>query len=160
MGRSKGKRSNTRDLFSKPFRKHGAPLAATYLTNFRIGDYVDIKVDPAIQKGMPHKFYVGKTGKVFDISRNSVGVIINKVVGNRKIAKKIHIRREHVFKSRCQEEFKERVRRITKAKMEAKARGERCKIPLKRQPQGPPEAHFVDAKISELVEPPPYEFVV
>jgi large subunit ribosomal protein L21e len=123
MGRSKGKRCNTRDLFSKPFRKHGAPLAATYLTNFRIGDYVDIKVDSAIHKGMPHKFYVGKTGKVFDISRNSVGVIINKVVGNRKIAKKIHIRREHVFKSRCQEEFKERVRRITRAKMEAKAKG-------------------------------------
>lgn len=125
-------------------------MAATYLTNFRIGDYVDIKVDSAIHKGMPHKFYVGKTGKVFDISRNSVGVVINKVVGNRKIAKKIHIRREHVFKSRCQEEFKERVRRITRAKMEA----------LKRQPKGPAEAHFVDAKISELVEPPPYEFIV
>eukprot|EP00871_Galdieria_phlegrea_P001360 jgi/Galph1/2224/GphlegSOOS_G869.1 len=159
MGRSKGKRSNTRDLFSKPFRQHGMPLGSTYLTRFYVGDYVDIKVNSAIQKGMPHKFYVGKTARVFDVSKNSIGVIVNKVVGNRKIAKKIHVRREHVFKSRCQEAFKERVRQREKERREARARGEKLIHP-KRQPKGPPEAHFVDAAGIHFVEPPPYEFVV
>lgn len=34
----------------------------------------------AVQKGMPHKFYHGKTGKVFNVTKHAVGVIINKRV--------------------------------------------------------------------------------
>lgn len=37
--------------------------------------------DGAIQKGMPYKFYHGKTGRVFNVTQHAVGVIINKRVG-------------------------------------------------------------------------------
>ena len=37
--------------------------------------------DGAIQKGMPFKFYHGKTGRVFNVTRHAVGVVVNKRVG-------------------------------------------------------------------------------
>ena len=36
--------------------------------------------DGAFQKGMPHKFYHGKTGRVFNVTKRAVGVIINKQI--------------------------------------------------------------------------------
>ena len=39
--------------------EHGPIKLSTYLTNFRIGDIVDIKANAAQQKGMPHKYYHG-----------------------------------------------------------------------------------------------------
>ncbi|GJR47508.1 RNA-directed DNA polymerase, eukaryota, reverse transcriptase zinc-binding domain protein [Tanacetum coccineum] len=44
--------------------------------------------------------------------------------GNRIIKKSIHVRVEHVMPSRCTEEFKQRVKKTTILKAEAKARGE------------------------------------
>jgi large subunit ribosomal protein L21e len=38
------------------------------LTTYRKGDIVDVVADGSIHKGMPHKFYHGKTGRVFDIN--------------------------------------------------------------------------------------------
>lgn len=32
----------------------------------------------SVQKGMPHKIYHGKTGRVYNVSRRAVGIIINK----------------------------------------------------------------------------------
>lgn len=43
---------------TKPLAK-GLPHISTYLETYRIGDLVDIKADPSIQRGMPHKFYHG-----------------------------------------------------------------------------------------------------
>ena len=39
--------------------EHGPIKLSTYLTNYRIGDIVDIKANAAQQKGMPHKYYHG-----------------------------------------------------------------------------------------------------
>lgn len=64
MPKSEGYRCTTRDMFSRPFRQRGMPNLSTYLVNYRLGDYVDIKANSAIQKGMPHKFYHGRTGVV------------------------------------------------------------------------------------------------
>lgn len=44
----------------------------------QIGDYVDIKANSAIQKGMPHKTYHGRTGIVFNVTRRALGVEVNK----------------------------------------------------------------------------------
>ena len=46
------------------------------------GDYVDIKVDSSIHKGMPFKHYHGRTGVVFNVNKRAVGVIVNKAVRN------------------------------------------------------------------------------
>ena len=37
----------------------------------------------AFQKGMPHKAYHGKTGRVFNVSKRAVGVVVNKRVGGK-----------------------------------------------------------------------------
>ena len=75
-----GLRSRTRDLFARPFRKKGYIPLTTYLRTFRIGDYVDIKVNGAVHKGMPHKFYHGRTGKVWNVTKRAIGVEVNKQV--------------------------------------------------------------------------------
>jgi Ribosomal protein L21e len=45
-----GLRSRTRDTFSRPFRGKGYINLSTYLRNYKIGDYVDIKVNSAVHK--------------------------------------------------------------------------------------------------------------
>eukprot|EP00405_Crypthecodinium_cohnii_P031862 CAMPEP_0206521220 /NCGR_PEP_ID=MMETSP0324_2-20121206/66204_1 /ASSEMBLY_ACC=CAM_ASM_000836 /TAXON_ID=2866 /ORGANISM="Crypthecodinium cohnii, Strain Seligo" /LENGTH=72 /DNA_ID=CAMNT_0054015045 /DNA_START=34 /DNA_END=248 /DNA_ORIENTATION=+ len=50
---SRGYRHGTRNKFAKKFRSKGKPGVSRYLTTFKRGDYVDIVVDPSIQKGMP-----------------------------------------------------------------------------------------------------------
>ncbi|OVA18505.1 Ribosomal protein L21e [Macleaya cordata] len=136
-----GLRSRTRDLFSRPFRKKGYIALTTYLRTYKVGDYVDVKVNGAIHKGMPHKFYHGRTGKV----RGKI------------IRKRIHVRIEHVQPSRCREEFKLRKIQNDKLKAEAKARGE--KISTKRQPQGPKPGFMVEGATLETVTPIPYDVV-
>ena len=119
-----GLRARTRDLFSKSWRKHGTIPLSKYLISYRKGDYVDIIADGSIQRGMPHKFYHGKTGRVFNVTTHAIGVIVNKRVGTRIIPKRIHVRVEHVRMSNSREAFKDRVRDNDKRKKEAKAKNE------------------------------------
>ena len=46
------------------------------------GDYVDIKVDSSIHKGMPFKHYHGRTGVVFNVTKRAIGVTVNKSVSH------------------------------------------------------------------------------
>jgi len=75
-----GVRARTRDLFARPFRKKGYIPLSTYLRTFKVGDYVDVKVNGAIHKGMPHKFYHGRTGRIWNVTKRAVGVEVNKQV--------------------------------------------------------------------------------
>ena len=99
MPHAYGYRSRTRHLFARSFRRHGAPNLSTFMTNYKIGDYVDIVGDGSAHKGMPYKFYHGRTGRVFNVNPNSIGVIVNKQVRNRIIGKRIHVRLEHLKRS-------------------------------------------------------------
>ncbi len=45
-----GQRSCTRDLFKRPYRGKGYIPLSTYLRTYKIGDYVDVKVNAAVQK--------------------------------------------------------------------------------------------------------------
>ena len=123
-----GLRARTRDLFCKGFRKHGVTPLSKYLTVYKKGDFVDIIADGAIQRGMPHKFYHGKTGKVFNVTKHALGVVVNKRVGNRIIPKRIHVRVEHARQSLSREGFKDRVRKNDQAKRDAKAAGSRVDV--------------------------------
>ena len=110
MVHSYGYKSGTRHLFQKKFRKHGMPNVSTLLATFKVGDYVDVVADPAVRKGMPHKFYHGKTGIVWNVTPRGLGVIVNKVVGTRILRKRICVRFEHVKASRCRESFQAKVK--------------------------------------------------
>ena len=76
-------------------------------------------------------------------------------VGNRIIAKRLHVRIEHVQSSRCQEDFKQRVKKNDELKAAAKARGE--VISTKRQPKGPKPGFLVEGATIETVTPIPYD---
>jgi len=156
MPHSFGYRSRTRHLFSQPFRKRGPVHLSKYLTTYKIGDYVDIKGNGSIHKGMPHKFYHGRTGIVWDVTKRAIGVEINKTVGNRIIRKRIHVRVEHVQKSRCREDFLRRVKENQVNRIENKKR--KVKVPLKRSPGLPRKGHIVHSKFPvQTISPLRYE---
>ena len=145
MPHSYGYRARTRSKFSKAFRRHGSVRINNVLTSYRIGDYVDIVVDGAIHKGMPHNLYHGKTGRVFNVNQRSVGIVVNKQHRQRIIPKRIHVRTDHVRISTSREGFLKRVRANDKLKTEANKAGKR--ISTKRQPVAPREAHTVKGEV-------------
>lgn len=103
--------------------EHGQVKLSTFLVNYQVGDIVDIKANAAQQKGMPHKFYHGRTGIVYNVTPHAVGVIVNKVVGNRFIEKRVNIRVEHIRHSKCRQEFLDRVKRNQQIRKESKEKG-------------------------------------
>ncbi|KAH3902207.1 60S ribosomal protein L21-A [Saccharomycodes ludwigii] len=157
MGKSHGLRSRTRYMFQRDFRRTGTIPLSTYLKVYKVGDIVDIKANGSIQKGMPFKFYHGKTGVIYNVTKSSVGVIVNKVVGNRYIEKRLNLRIEHVKHSKCRQEFLERVKANAAKKAEAKAKG--VPAQLKRQPAQPREARIVvtNGNAPQTLAPVPYE---
>lgn len=153
MPHSFGFRARTRDKFAKAFRTRGVAGLSRYLTPLKRGDYVDIKVDSSQHKGMPHNFYHGRTGRVFNVTKNAVGVECTKVVGIRQLRKRFHCRIEHVRRSRCNEDFLRRVRTNDALKHEAKQKGEKAVV--KRPCPGPKPGKMIKAKstVQEVFAP-------
>lgn len=98
------------------------------------------------------QYYHGRTGVVFGVTQRGVGVLVNKRVGNRIVAKRLCVRIEHVRPSRCREDF---VRRVQQHAAQRRAGEHVC---MKRQPEGPRGAHVVACDGQpETVRPQPYE---
>ena len=140
MPHSFGYRGKTRHLFKRPFRCNGAEHLSTYMKQYKKGMFVDIVANGSIHKGMPHKFYHGRTGRVFDISPNSIGVIVNKQVRNRIVEKRIHVRVEHLRISTCNANFKKHVRAVEKEKRENKDKKQKSR----RIPKGPADEQKIE----------------
>lgn len=105
----------------------------------QVGDVVDIKANPSIQKGMPFKGYHGRTGVVYNVTKRALGVEVNKLVNGKIIKKKINVRVEHLRPSTSRKEWIERVRQNELQKKAVKA-GEKEYRELKRLPKAPKEA--------------------
>lgn len=120
-----GYRRKTRNKFRKGFRNHGAIHISKTLTAYKVGDIVDVVVDGAIHKGMPYKWYHGRTGRVFNVNPRAIGVIINKQVRSRIVEKRIHVRVEHLKLSTSRKEFLDRIRENDVKKAEANKKGVR-----------------------------------
>ncbi|CAI9175291.1 unnamed protein product [Rangifer tarandus platyrhynchus] len=146
-------------MFSRHFRKHGVVPLATYMRIYKKGDIVDIKGMRTVQKGMPHKCYHGKTGRVNSVTQHAVGIIVNKQVKGKILAKRINVCIEHIKHSKSRDSFLKRVKENDQEKKEAKEKG--IWVQLKHQPAPPREAHFVrtNGKEPELLEPISYEFM-
>uniref|UniRef100_H0XHH6 Large ribosomal subunit protein eL21 n=1 Tax=Otolemur garnettii TaxID=30611 RepID=H0XHH6_OTOGA len=159
MTNTKGKRRGPQYMFSRPFRKHGVVPLATYMQIYKKGDTVDIKGMGTVQKGMPHRCYHGKTGRVYNVAQHAVGIVVNKQVKGKILAKRINVHIEHIKHSKSRDSFLKRVKENDQKKKEAKEKG--AWVQLKRQPAPPREAHFVrtNGKEAELLEPIPYEFM-
>ena len=108
-----------------------------------------------VQKGMPHKCYHGKTGRVYNVTQYLVGIFVNKQVKGKILAKRINVRIEHIKHSKSQDSFLKCVKENDQKKKEAKDKG--TWVQLKRQPAPRREAHFVrtNGKEPELLEPFP-----
>ncbi len=158
MTHAYGYRRRTRHKFRKGFKQAGAIRISKALTTYKRGEIVDVVVDGAIHKGMPYKYYHGKTGRVFNVNPRSVGVVINKQVRNRIIPKRIHVRVEHVKKSTSREDFLKRVRANDKAKAEAKKTGAR--IVTKRVVAQPRDAYTIEKPNIEKRNPKIFEDII
>jgi len=160
MAHSHGYRSGTRHSFSRKFREHGYIKPSTYLHVYKVGDYVDIKANGAVQKGMPHKFYSGKTGIVFNVTKRALGIIAQKKVRSRYMEKRVNVRIEHVSPSQCRKDLLERIKYNEVARAHAKASGE--KVQLKRFPGQPRQGHFVSTRGNApiTVTPIPFEHLI
>jgi large subunit ribosomal protein L21e len=123
MTHSYGLNRRTRHKFRKGFKQHGAIHISKTLTAYRIGDIVDVVIDGAIHKGMPYKYYHGRTGRVFNVNPRSIGVIVNKQIRNRLIPKRIHVRVEHIKLSTSRQEFLNRIKENDKLKTVANQAG-------------------------------------
>merc|ERR1712113_512966 len=134
-------------MFSKDFRKRGTIGLKTYFANYRKGDVVDIKGDGAFQTGMPHKVHHGTTGRVFNVTKRAVGIIVNKKHNGRIIPKRINVRVD-------------RIKVNNEAVKKAKEAG--SFVDVKRVNRQPREAHTVKTfgKEAETVAPIPYEFII
>ncbi|RSH87498.1 60S ribosomal protein L21A [Apiotrichum porosum] len=160
MPHSFGSRARTRHMFKRNFREHGAANISTFLRVFKVGDIVDIVANSSEQKGMPHKFYHGKTGIVFNVAPRAVGVIAYKVVNGRYIEKRVNVRIEHVRHSKCRQEFLDRVKSNAAKKREAKEKGET--VVLKRLPAQPREARVISIQnnVPQTLTALPYETTI
>ena len=146
MPHAYGYRAGTRDLFQRGFRQHGAPHLSTFMIRYKINDFVDIVGDGSAHKGMPHKYYHGKTGRVFNVNPNSIGVVINKKVRNRIVQKRIHVRVEHIRQSKCQINFKNRVKNL-----EALKRKKGPKENRKRINVGPKGERSINVEAGDVI---------
>jgi large subunit ribosomal protein L21e len=156
MPHSFGYRAATRTLFKKAFKTNGRCPTTTYLRTFKRGDYVDIKVDSSIHKGMPFKHYHGRTGVVFNVTKRAIGVRVNKEVNGRIIQKQLHVSTPHVRPSKCQKQIIERRRENEKVKKEVREKG-LPKVNLKRENAQPKAGYFYTlTNIPETIQPVPY----
>eukprot|EP00127_Corallochytrium_limacisporum_P006089 Clim_evm38s218 gene=Clim_evmTU38s218 len=158
MTNPKGYRRGTRYMFSRKFKDNGRFPITQYLQTYKRGDIVDIVTNGAIHKGMPHKFYHGKTGIVYNVTPRGIGVIINKQVRHRIIKKRINVRVEHIQHSTCRLDFLRRVKENDRLRSEAKAKG--VQINLKRTPAQPAKAELVKAKNETIETITPQKYVL
>merc|ERR1719228_507653 len=106
---------------------------------------------------MPYKFYYGKTGRVWNVTKRAVGVEMLKTVGNRKRTKRFHVRIEHIRPSTCRDKFLNRVKSNEKQKAAVRelkgAEKEAASSPLKRTPQGPKPGYLLKKRACRKMLP-------
>jgi len=156
MPHSFGYRAATRTLFKKAFKTKGRPHTQVLLRPFKRGDYVDIKVDSSVHKGMPFKHYHGRTGVVFNVTKRAIGVTVNKEVNGRIIKKQLHVATPHLKPSTCQAQIIERKKKNEAIKKDVKA-GKSPRVNLKRQNTLPKEGYFYKiTNTPETIQAQPY----
>ena len=92
MPKSRGPRRKSRSVLTKRVREKGKLGLSRLLVEYDLGDKVVINIDPAIQKGMPHKRFQGKVATVVEKRGNAFVLDIPQ----RKTFKRVGARREHI----------------------------------------------------------------
>jgi len=90
--KSKGYRAKTRKLLKKKPRERGKLKLGRLLCEYQPGSSVVIKIDPSVQKGMPHRRYHGRVGTV--IGKRGKSYVVSVTQG--EAVKEIIVRPEHL----------------------------------------------------------------
>ncbi|MBD3186219.1 50S ribosomal protein L21e [Candidatus Bathyarchaeota archaeon] len=103
MTKHKGYRTCTRSLLRKKCREKGMSPLTSLLIKYDVGDLVDIKIDSSVHKGMPHRRFHGKTGRIIE-KRGKAFVIevrdknkMKYVITNRSHFKPNHLLRQKLL---------------------------------------------------------------
>merc|ERR1712061_11271 len=130
------------------------PTVSTKLRTYKRGEYVVIKNDSAIHKGMTHRIYHGKVARVFDVRCTSVGVEVAKRSREKQIRKRLYVRAEHILPWAGRNEYLNRAAANRSMAAEAKAAGKTLsKDAFKRQQVCiPSPAQILDINVSDVVE--------
>jgi large subunit ribosomal protein L21e len=92
LRKSKGYRAKTRRLLRKSPRERGKMQLSKLLHEYQPGNSVVIKIDPSVQKGMPHRRYHGRVGTIVGMRGKSYVVSVTQ--GD--AIKEIIVRPEHL----------------------------------------------------------------
>jgi large subunit ribosomal protein L21e len=92
MAKSKGYQKKMRSLLKKKPREHGKIGLSRLLHSYQPGEKVVIKIDSSVHKGMPHRRYHGKVGRI--ISKRGRSYEVSVTQGD--AVKEIIIRPEHL----------------------------------------------------------------
>ena len=92
MARSRGFRRKTRSLLTRPYGSRSGPKPDIYLMEYKPGDKVLILIDPSVQKGMPHRRYHGKIGKI--VEKRGHGYVVSVMQGDKE--KHISVLPDHI----------------------------------------------------------------
>lgn len=89
----KGFRHRTRRLLKKGVRERGAvPPLSLLMIDYKPGDRVNIVINSAVHKGMPHRRYHGKTGEV--LGKRGKSYVVRVFLGDKE--KVLFVRPEHL----------------------------------------------------------------
>jgi len=89
--------------------------------NSTMGEFLCFGIPRGRSNG--RQFNDSRTGVIYNVTPRAVGVIVNKVVGNRYIEKRVNIRVEHVRHSKCRQDFLDRVKKNAELTTESKKTG-------------------------------------
>ncbi len=92
MRGSKGYRAGTRRLLRKGHRERGKLCLSKLLQEYQVGNHVIIRLEPSIQKGMPHRRFHGKIGAI--IGKRGRSYVVSVPQGD--AVKEITVRPEHL----------------------------------------------------------------
>lgn len=94
MKRSKGYRTRTRTVLRRKPRDRGKIALGRLLINYQPGQMVRISINPAVQKGMPHRRYHGRVGSISE--KRGRSYVVQIAVAGGKIPRQIIARPEHI----------------------------------------------------------------
>lgn len=78
----------------KHYRAHGKFSIVKYLSEYEVGDKVQLHVEPAVQEGFYHRRYFGRSGKIIKKQGNCYVVEVKDGASVKKIiVHPVHLRR-------------------------------------------------------------------
>jgi large subunit ribosomal protein L21e len=93
MGRrAKGFRRKSRTILTKNPREHGIVGLSKILYDYADGEKVVVKINPSVQKGMPHRRFQGKVGVI--MAKRGRSYVLHVQQGD--ATKEIIVRPEHI----------------------------------------------------------------